>query len=73
MGEQSLVLNRRYAPVLMCHDCGFDRKATAHTAAPTAFHKLTHPRLHHRELSPNARHAFVPACGNLDIAPVGAR
>jgi hypothetical protein len=26
MGEQSLVLNRRYALVLMCHDCGFDEK-----------------------------------------------
>ena len=71
-GEQSLLfLNRRgYAPVLQCHDCGW-QSGCPHCSAWRVFHKLDRTlRCHHcghTERVPRA----CPECGNLDIAPVG--
>jgi primosomal protein N' (replication factor Y) len=71
-GEQSLVLlNRRgYAPVLACHACGW-KSDCPHCSAHAVFHKLDRSlRCHHcGHASPVPR--ACPACGNLDIAPVG--
>jgi primosomal protein N' (replication factor Y) len=71
-GEQSLVLlNRRgYAPVLACHACGW-KSDCPHCSAHAVFHKLDRSlRCHHcGHATPVPR--ACPACGNLDIAPVG--
>jgi primosomal protein N' (replication factor Y) len=71
-GEQSLVfLNRRgYAPVLHCGDCGW-KSACAHCSAWRVFHKLDRTlRCHHCGFTERVPRA-CPACGNLDIAPIG--
>ncbi len=71
-GEQSLVfLNRRgYAPVLACTACDW-KSECPHCSAFRVFHKLDRSlRCHHcghAERVPRA----CPACGNVDIAPVG--
>ncbi len=71
-GEQSLVfLNRRgYAPVLACTACEW-KSECPHCSAFRVFHKLDRSlRCHHcghAERVPRA----CPACGNVDIAPVG--
>ncbi len=71
-GEQSLLfLNRRgYAPVLQCHDCGW-QSGCPHCSAWRVFHKLDRTlRCHHCGLTERVPRA-CPDCGNLDIAPVG--
>ena len=71
-GEQSLIfLNRRgYAPVLACHDCGW-KSECAHCSAYRVFHKIDRTlRCHHCGFTERVPRA-CPACGNLDIAPVG--
>ena len=71
-GEQSLVfLNRRgYAPVLHCRDCGW-KSACAHCSAWRVFHKHDRTlRCHHCGSGERVPRA-CPACGNLDIWPIG--
>ena len=71
-GEQSLIfLNRRgYAPVLACHDCGW-KSDCPHCTAYRVFHKIDRTlRCHHCGFSERVPRA-CPACGNIDIAPVG--
>ena len=71
-GEQSLVfLNRRgYAPVLACHDCGW-KSECPHCSAYRVFHKIDRTlRCHHCGFTERVPRA-CPACGNIDIAPVG--
>jgi len=71
-GEQSLVfLNRRgYAPVLACTACDWNSECP-NCSAYRVFHKIDRTlRCHHcghAERVPRA----CPACGNVDIAPVG--
>jgi primosomal protein N' (replication factor Y) len=71
-GEQCMILlNRRgYAPVLQCSDC--DWKSTCpHCSAFRVFHKSDRTlRCHHCSHAERVpRHC--PACGNLDIRPLG--
>lgn len=71
-GEQSLLfLNRRgYAPVLQCHDCGW-QSGCPHCSAWRVFHKLDRTlRCHHCGFTERVPRA-CPDCGNLDIAPIG--
>ena len=71
-GEQSLIfLNRRgYAPVLACHDCGW-KSECPHCSAFRVFHKIDRTlRCHHCGFTERVPRA-CPACGNVDIAPVG--
>ncbi|MES2979260.1 MAG: primosomal protein N' [Pseudomonadota bacterium] len=71
-GEQSLVfLNRRgYAPVLACHDCGW-KSECPHCSAFRVFHKIDRTlRCHHCGFTERVPRA-CPACGNVDIAPMG--
>ena len=71
-GEQSMVfLNRRgYAPVLACGDCGW-KSECPHCSAYRVFHKIDRTlRCHHCGFTDRVPRA-CPACGNLDIAPVG--
>ena len=71
-GEQSLLfLNRRgYAPVLQCHECGW-QSGCPHCSAWRVFHKLDRTlRCHHCGFTERVPRA-CPECGNLDIAPVG--
>lgn len=71
-GEQSLLfLNRRgYAPVLACSACDW-KSDCPHCSAFRVFHKIDRTlRCHHcghTERVPRA----CPACGNVDITPVG--
>ncbi|MCY7318222.1 MAG: primosomal protein N' [Ramlibacter sp.] len=71
-GEQSLMfLNRRgYAPVLACSSCDW-KSECPNCSAFRVFHKIDRTlRCHHcgdTERVPRA----CPACGNVDIAPVG--
>ena len=71
-GEQSLIfLNRRgYAPVLACHDCDW-KSECPHCSAYRVFHKIDRTlRCHHCGFTERVPRA-CPACGNIDIAPVG--
>lgn len=71
-GEQSMVfLNRRgYAPVLACGDCGW-KSECPHCSAYRVFHKIDRTlRCHHCGFTERVPRA-CPACGNLDVAPVG--
>ena len=71
-GEQAMVfLNRRgYAPVLHCADCGW-KSECAHCSAFRVFHKIDRTlRCHHCGFTERVPRA-CPACGNLDIAPLG--
>ena len=71
-GEQSLLfLNRRgYAPVLACTACDW-KSDCPHCSAFRVFHKVDRTlRCHHCGLSERVPRA-CPACGNVDIAPVG--
>ncbi|MEJ7932081.1 primosomal protein N' [Ramlibacter sp. AN1015] len=71
-GEQALLfLNRRgYAPVLACTACDW-KSECPHCSAFRVFHKIDRSlRCHHcghAERVPRA----CPACGNVDIAPLG--
>ena len=71
-GEQSMVfLNRRgYAPVLHCADCGW-KSECAHCSAFRVFHKVDRTlRCHHCGFTERVPRA-CPACGNVDITPMG--
>ncbi|WP_313315782.1 primosomal protein N' [Pulveribacter sp.] len=71
-GEQCLVLlNRRgFAPVLHCHACGW-KSDCPHCSAHQVFHKIDRTlRCHHCGAASRVPRA-CPACGNLDIAPIG--
>ena len=71
-GEQSLIfLNRRgYAPVLACHDCSW-KSECPHCSAYRVFHKIDRTlRCHHCGFTERVPRA-CPACGNIDIAPIG--
>jgi primosomal protein N' (replication factor Y) len=71
-GEQSLVfLNRRgYAPVLACTACEW-KSECPHCSAYRVFHKLDRTlRCHHCGFTERVPRA-CPACGNVDIAPLG--
>jgi primosomal protein N' (replication factor Y) len=72
LGEQSLIfLNRRgYAPVLACTACDW-KSDCPHCSAFRVFHKVDRTlRCHHCGLGERVPRA-CPACGNVDIAPVG--
>jgi primosomal protein N' (replication factor Y) len=71
-GEQSLVfLNRRgYAPVLACAACDW-KSECPHCSAYRVFHKIDRTlRCHHCGFTERVPRA-CPACGNVDIAPLG--
>jgi len=71
-GEQSLVfLNRRgYAPVLACNACDW-KSECPHCSAFRVFHKIDRTlRCHHCGFTERVPRA-CPACGNVDIAPLG--
>jgi primosomal protein N' (replication factor Y) len=71
-GEQSLVfLNRRgYAPVLACGACDW-KSECRHCSAFRVFHKADRTlRCHHCGYTEPVPRA-CPACGNVDIAPLG--
>lgn len=71
-GEQSLVfINRRgYAPVLMCHACGWlsgCHRCSARLVLHLRDRKLCCHHCGHEAQIP----ASCPNCGNLDLAPIG--
>ncbi len=71
-GEQCMVfLNRRgYAPVLVCHDCGWKSQCTQ-CSAFRVFHKIDRTlRCHHCGFTERVPRA-CPQCGNPDIVPQG--
>ena len=71
-GEQSMVfLNRRgYAPVLACGSCDW-KSECPNCSAYRVFHKIDRSlRCHHCGFSERVPRA-CPACGDLDIAPLG--
>ncbi len=71
-GEQAmLLLNRRgYAPVLHCADCGW-KSECPNCSAWRVFHKVDRSlRCHHCGYASPVPRA-CPACGNLDVAPMG--
>jgi len=71
-GEQSLIfLNRRgYAPVLACTACDW-KSECPHCSAYRVFHKIDRTlRCHHCGFAERVPRA-CPACGNVDIAPMG--
>jgi primosomal protein N' (replication factor Y) len=71
-GEQSLIfLNRRgYAPVLACTACDW-KSECPNCSAYRVFHKIDRTlRCHHCGYTERVPRA-CPACGNVDIAPVG--
>jgi primosomal protein N' (replication factor Y) len=71
-GEQCMVfLNRRgYAPVLHCADCGW-KSECPHCSAYRVFHKIDRTlRCHHCGFTERVPRA-CPACGNVDIEPMG--
>jgi hypothetical protein len=64
-------LNRRgYAPVLHCADCGW-KSECPHCSAFRVFHKIDRTlRCHHCGFTERVPRA-CPACGNIDIEPMG--
>jgi primosomal protein N' (replication factor Y) len=71
-GEQCMVfLNRRgYAPVLHCGACGW-KSECPHCSAFRVFHKIDRTlRCHHCGFTERVPRA-CPACGNIDIEPMG--
>jgi primosomal protein N' (replication factor Y) len=71
-GEQSLIfLNRRgYAPVLACTACDW-KSECPNCSAYRVFHKIDRTlRCHHCGYAERVPRA-CPACGNVDIAPLG--
>lgn len=71
-GEQSLIfLNRRgYAPVLSCTSCDW-KSECPNCSAYRVFHKIDRTlRCHHCGYAERVPRA-CPACGNVDIAPLG--
>jgi primosomal protein N' (replication factor Y) len=71
-GEQALVFrNRRgYAPVLLCHDCGWNARCERCDAAMT-LHGRSRLICHHCGSRQNAPQA-CPECSSLGLVPQGA-
>ncbi|TWI54168.1 replication restart DNA helicase PriA [Pseudomonas duriflava] len=72
-GHQVLVfLNRRgFAPTLLCHDCGWVAQCPRCDARMTIHQRSRELRCHHcdhRSYPPQ----HCPACGKLDLRPLGA-
>ena len=70
--EQSLVfINRRgYAPVLMCHDCGWlsgCHRCSARLVLHLHDHRLHYHHCGYQVPAPRA----CPDCGNADLSPIG--
>lgn len=71
-GEQVLVFkNRRgYAPVLLCHDCGWTAKCTRCDASMTVHNNGRRLQCHHCGASRSAPNA-CPDCASLALHPQG--
>jgi len=71
-GEQALVFkNRRgYAPVLMCHDCGWSAKCPQCDRALTLHQATRRLRCHHCGFAQGVPRS-CPSCESLAIHPVG--
>jgi len=72
-GQQVLVfLNRRgFAPTLLCHDCGWLSECNRCDARMTVHQRSGELRCHHcGHVERVPRHC--PACGKVDLRPVGA-
>jgi primosomal protein N' (replication factor Y) len=71
IGKVLIFINRRgYAPVLLCHDCGW--LSNCHRCSAKLVLHLRDRQLHchhcgHQTLAPKA----CPDCGNADLSPVG--
>ena len=73
-GQVLLFLNRRgYAPVLLCHDCGWVSKCKRCDAHMTMFFDRGNPRLrcHHCGAERPADHQ-CPECESSELNPVGS-
>jgi len=71
-GEQALLFrNRRgFAPVLMCHDCGWHAACT-HCDKPLTWHRgAARLRCHHCDAEQRVP-AHCPQCNNAALAPLG--
>ncbi|MGC9386483.1 MAG: primosomal protein N' [Hydrogenovibrio sp.] len=70
-GQVLLFLNRRgYAPVLMCHDCGWQAACPSCDANLTYHHQVNELRCHHcghQEKAP----MHCPSCGASEFVKVG--
>lgn len=71
-GEQALVFrNRRgYAPVLLCHDCGWSARCPACERALTLHRREQVLRCHRCEVQQAVPHA-CPQCASLALQPLG--
>jgi len=71
-GEQALIFkNRRgYAPVLMCHDCGWSAQCPNCERALTLHQATRRLRCHHCGFSQAIPRA-CPMCGGLALHPIG--
>ncbi|MDF3030454.1 MAG: primosomal protein [Moraxellaceae bacterium] len=71
-GEQVLVfINRRgFAPVLLCHDCGWQARCRRCDARPTLHRAPARLHCHHCG-SESAPPVQCPSCGSTDLRPVG--
>lgn len=71
-GEQALVFkNRRgYAPVLMCHDCGWSMQC-AECERPMTLHRRGAPLRCHHCLGRAAMPRACPECESLQLSPLG--
>ncbi len=71
-GEQALVFkNRRgYAPVLLCHDCGWSAQCPDCDRALTWHRGANRLRCHHCEFE-QALPRACPSCGGLALNPLG--
>ena len=71
-GEQALVFkNRRgYAPVLLCHDCGWSAQCPHCERALTLHRRESRLRCHHCGYE-RALPAACPDCGGLGLNPLG--
>ncbi len=71
-GEQVLVfINRRgFAPVLLCHDCGWQARCRRCDARPTLHRAPNRLHCHHcgAESAPPVQ---CPDCGSTDMRPIG--
>ncbi|HET8729738.1 MAG TPA: primosomal protein N' [Moraxellaceae bacterium] len=70
--EQALVfINRRgFAPVLLCHDCGWQAQCRRCDARPTLHNDPARLHCHHCG-SESRPPAHCPSCGSADLRPVG--
>ncbi len=71
-GEQALIFrNRRgYAPVLLCHDCGYSAQC-AHCDAPMTVHARGRRLICHHCGSQTYTPKACPDCGSLALQPQG--